>query len=162
MMAIDNQQRQHLGSMGYDHIPYTSGPPQFTNPWASAPSTTTTSQFFPSLSAGNLGYDGLPKTNVTRASTMSMPYSSLPASAPSINTSDYSGIPYSQSELLGASQSLMNSSRSAYDPTYVGTHSQTLNSYTATPASYVPLSTYGQSLAPPQQQQDTARRLSQS
>lgn len=161
-MAVDNQQRQHLGSMGYDHIPYSTGPPQFTNPWASTPSSTDTSQFFPSLSTGSLAYDGLPKSNVTRPSTMSMPYSSLPASAPSINTNDYSNIPYSQSELLGASQSLMNSSRAVYDPTYAGTHSQTLNSYPPAPASYAQLGSYGQSLVPPQQPHDTARRLSQS
>ncbi|KAL9117488.1 MAG: hypothetical protein Q9187_005976, partial [Circinaria calcarea] len=161
-MAIDSQQRQHLGSMGYDHIPYSAGPPQFTNPWPSAPSSTNTSQFFPSLSASNLGYDGLTKTNVTRSSTMSMPYTSLPAAAPSINTGDYSGIPYNQSDLLSAPQGLMNSSRSAYDSSYAGTQPQTLNSYAPATASYVPMGSYGQSLAPQQQQHDNTRRLSQS
>ena len=158
MMAIDNQQRHHLGgSMGFDHMPY-SGPPTFTNPWSSAHSNHN-SHLFPSLSTTNLNYDGLSKANSARPNTLSMPYSSLPVSAPSVGSNTYTNIPYSQSELLNSSQDLMNTSRPSYDQTYSTPHSQPLTSYAPTQQSYAPIGSYGQSLT--QQQQDSARRNSQ-
>ena len=159
MMAIDNQQRHHLGgSMGFDHMPY-SGPPAFTNPWSSTHSNHT-SHLFPSLSTTNLNYDGLNKATSTRPSTMSMPYSSLPVSAPSVGTSTYTNMPYSQSELLTSSQDLMNTSRPSYDQAYSAAHSQPINSYASAPTSYAPIGSFGQPI--PQQQQDNNRRNSQS
>ena len=158
-MAIDNQQRHHLGgSMGFDHIPY-SGPPTFTNPWSSAHSNHNT-HLFPSLTSTNLHYDGLNKTSSTRPSTMSMPYSSLPVSAPSVGTNTYTNMPYTQSELLNSSQNLMDTSRPSYDQTYSTAHSQPINSYAPTTTSYAPIGSYGQSLS--QQQADNTRRNSQT
>ena len=149
--------------MAYDPMPYTATP-QFTNPWVSTPSTHGSSQLFPSLLQSNLGYDGLHKSNIARPGSMSIPYSSVPASAPPMGANSYASLPYSQSELLSSSQDLMNNSRSAYDQAYSGAHSQTLNSYAPTPASYAPISSYGQSLQQQQQQQqqENTRRLSQS
>ncbi|MCJ1257256.1 hypothetical protein MMC24_005081 [Lignoscripta atroalba] len=157
-MAIDNQQR-HLGAMNFDHMPY-SGPPQFTNPWASATSNPTSHLFPTSLGSAGMNFDLKPQS--TRSTTMSMPYSSLPASAPSINPGNsYNGVPYSQSELLSSSQDLLNAPRT-YEQAY-STAPSAVSSYTSTSAPYAPMGSYGQSLAQQQQHQhEHARRLSQT
>ena len=148
-MTIDNQQRHHLSSMGFDHIPY-SGPPQFSNPWT----TSGSSSFSSGLGATSLPYDSLSKQQPARTATTSMPYSSLPATAPSIGSAAYSSVPYNHPELLNPP----TDPRSGYDQTYSSAPSQT-TSYVAAPATYVPISSYGQSLAH-QQQEQSARRLS--
>jgi hypothetical protein len=164
-MTMDSQQRHHLGSMGYDHMPYSAGPPHFTNPWGSNPPPHSSSHLFPtSLAASSLGYDSLPKPQTARTTTMSMPYSALPASAPPLGTGNFPHLPYSQSELLSSSQDLLGNSRSAYDQSYSSAPSQTTTSYATHPGTYAPVGNYGQSLMQQQQQQqqqDGARRLSQ-
>jgi len=165
-MTMDSQQRHHLGSMGFDHMPYSAGPPHFTNPWGSNPSPHSSSHLFPtSLAASSLGYDSLPKPQTARTTTMSMPYSSLPASAPPLGTGNFPNLPYSQSELLSSSQDLLSNSRSTYDQSYSSAPSQTTTSYATHAGTYAPVGSYGQSLMQQQQQQqqqqDGARRLSQ-
>ncbi|MCJ1482236.1 hypothetical protein MMC06_002399, partial [Schaereria dolodes] len=157
-MAIENQQR-HLGSMNFDHMPYP-GPPQFTNPWASTTSATTSHLFPTSLGSASMNFDIKPQS--ARPTTMSMPYSSIPASLSSISSgNNYSTIPYNQSELLNSSQDLLNPPR-AYDQTYSTAPSVT-SSYTPTSTPYAPMSAYGQSMAQQQHHHhEHTRRLSQS
>ena len=146
-MAVDNQQRGHLGSMGYDSAPYSS--PQFNNPWT--PSTGPgLSHGFPSLSSQ--GYSSLSKSSSSRLGTMSMPYNPLPASTTSIGTNNYPSYP--QHGLLDSPHDLMNSSRT-YDQSY-STSSQPMSSYATAPTTYAPVNPYSQ------QQQTSSRRLSDS
>lgn len=166
-MTMDTQQRHHLGSMGFDHMPYSAGPPHFTNPWGSNPPPHSSSHMFPtSLAASNIGYDSLPKPQTARTTTMSMPYSSLPASAPPLGTGNFPNLPFNQSELLSSSQDLLNNSRSTYDQSYTSAPPQATTSYATHAGTYAPVGNYGQSLMQQQhqqqqqQQEDNARRLS--
>ena len=148
-MTMD-QRNHHLGStMGFDHLPYGSGP-QFTNPWAAG--SPAHPQLFPSHN--NAGFDALAKQQTARASTAPMSYSSIPASAPSMGTGSYQ---YGSSNLLDMSQDLLNPPRSTYEPNY-STAPSSVNSYAPTSAPYV--GTYGNVSQP--QHQDEVRRLSQS
>ena len=157
-MTMDTQQRHPLSSMGYDHIPY-SGSAQFNNPWSSATSGHTSTQAFPPTNF----YEPLPKLQQTsRPNTMSIPFSSMPATAPPIGTGNYPSLPY-QSDLMNSSQDLMNTSRSTYGQSYSTAPSQPSTSYAPQSASYAPINPYGQSLAQQQsQQQEHIRRLSHS
>ena len=148
--------------MGFENMHYTS-PPHFTNPWASTTPANTTSQFFPtSLGPSNVGFDALAKQQAARANNVSMPYSSIPVSAPSMGAgNNYTSAPYGQPELLSLSQDLLNPPRS-YDQGYSNAPSSSVNSYAPISAPYAPMSNYGPSLAHQQpQHQDNARRLSQ-
>ena len=161
-MTMDTQQRHHLGSLGFDHMPYSATSPAFTNPWAGTTAAHSSSQYFPTAAgASGLNYDSLSKSHLAR-STMSMPYSSLPASAPPIGSGNFPNLPFSQSELLTSSQDLLNSTRSTYDQSYTSAPSQSTATYATHPGTYAPLSSYGQSLGQQQQQQEGVRRLSQS
>jgi len=161
-MAVDTQQR-HLGSLAFDHMPY-SGPPQFTNPWVTAPSAHTTSHLFPSsMAQNNLGFDALAKQQASRANSVSMPYSSIPVTAPSIGAgTTFSSPAYGQSGLLGLPQDLLHTPRPyANDNNYNGAPSPNSNVYAPSTSPYPPLN-YAQSFQQQQQQaHDNARRLSQ-
>ena len=150
MMAVDNQQRSHLGSLGYDNVPYSS--PHFSNPWtpSSGPSV---SHGFPSLSSQS--YSSPNKSSSSRLGTMSMPYNPLPASTTSIGTNNYPSYP--QNGLLDSPHDLMNQPRPAYDHTYPVSSSQPMSSYAATSSSYAPVNPYVQ-----QQSQHELRRVSDS
>ena len=155
-MTMD-QRNNHLGSsMGFDHMPFSSGL-SFSNPWNSGSSAHHAPQLLQtSMGSSNAAFDTLSKQSNARASTASMPYSSIPASAPSLSASNgYSN--YGPSQLLDMSQDLLNHSRSTYDQTYT-TAPSSINSYAPTSAPYA--NTYG-SVAQPQQQ-DHVRRISQS
>ena len=160
-MTLDTQQRHHLGSMGFDHMPYSAGPPHFTNPWgANPPAHSSSHMFSTSLAASNMGYDPLPKPQTARTTTISTPYPSLPASAPPLGTGNFPSLPYNQPELLSSSQDLLASSRSAYDQSYSSAPSQAATSYATHTGTYAPVANYAQSFMQ-QQQQDSGRRLSQ-
>ena len=148
--------------MGFDGMHYTS-PPHFTNPWASTTPTNTTSQLFStSLGPSNVGFDALAKQQAARANNVSMPYSSIPVSAPSIGPGNsYTSAPYSQPELLSLSQDLLNAPR-PYDQGYSNAPSSSVNSFAPISAPYAPMNNYGASLTQQQQHQDNARRLSQT
>ena len=156
-MTMD-QRNHHLGGMNFDHMPYTPSP-QFTNPWSSSQSASHAAQLFPSsMSTGNTGFDSLKQQQNVRSTTSSMPYSSIPASAPSMPaTNGYT--PYATSNLLDMSQDLLKPEfpRSTYEQGYSAAPSSV--------ASYAPTSApYGSSystLAQPQQP-DEIRRLSHS
>lgn len=162
-MTVDTQQR-HLGSLAFDHMPYP-GPPQFTNPWVTTPSTNTTSHLFPtSMTPNNLGLDALAKQQASRANSVSMPYTSIPVTAPSIGAgTTFSSTAYGQPGLLSLSQDLLNTPRPyANDNHYNAAPSPNPNVYAPSTSPYAPLS-YAQSFQQQQQQQaqDNARRLSQ-
>lgn len=159
-MAVDTQQR-HLGSLSFDHMPY-SGPPQFTNPWVTNTSANTTSHLFPtSMAQNNLGFEALAKQQASRANSVSMPYTSVPVSAPSIGSgTSYSSTPYGQSGLLSLPQDLLTP-RPYNDNSYNSAPSPNPNIYAPSSSQYQPLN-YAQSFQQQQQQvQDNARRLSQ-
>ncbi len=131
-MAVDTQQR-HLGSMGYDNMPYSSAP-QFTNPWATTTPTNATSHLFP-LTQNNLGLDALAKQQAARVNNVSMPYTSIPVSAPSLGAgSNFSTTSYGQPSLLNLSQNLLNPQQSSYgnDNTYTSAPSPNQSAYAPT------------------------------
>lgn len=136
-MTMDSQQRHHLGSINFDHMPY-SGAPQFSNPW-------TTSA--PSYSASVAGFDSLPKQVAGRATTMTMPYASLPATAPS----SYTSVPFQQPDLL-------HSTQPPYEQSYTAAPAPA-TTYPQSNTSYAPMTSYGQTLVQ-QQQEQSQRRLS--
>ena len=139
-MAIDNNQRHGLGSLHFDHMPYSSAP-QFSNPWtASSPAY-----------SSSMGYDALSKQATSRPTTMTMPYASLPATAPSVGSASYATAPFQHSDMLASSQP-------SYEPSYTTAPAPASN-YTSTGTTYAPMSSYGQSLAQ-QQQEHSQRRLS--
>lgn len=148
-MTMD-QRNHHLGStMGFDHMSYGNGP-QFTNPWSAG--SPAHPQLFPTSS--NSGFDALAKQQAARSSTASLPYSSIPASAPSMGAGSYS---YGGSNLLDMSQDLLNHPRSSFEQGYSAAPSS-VNTYAPTSAPYV--SNFGNVAQP--QQHDEVRRLSQS
>ena len=151
-MTMD-QQHRHLGGLPFDHMPYASNSPHFTNPWGSATSGASTSHLFPnSLGPSNVGLDSLKQQPSRVPGTISLPYSSVPASAPSIGaTNNYITGAYNQPELLGLSQDLMNQPRPS------------IENYSAAPTSnaYAPTSSPYVSYGNLQRPQDDARRLSQ-
>ena len=79
---------------------------------------------------------------------MTMPYASLPATAPSVGASSYSSLPYQSPDIL-------NNSQPSYEQSYTAAPAPS-STYTPTSSSYAPMSAYGQSLA--QQQQDQSQR----
>ena len=155
-MTMD-QRNNHLGtSMGFEHMPYGSSGLSFTNPWNSGSSTHAPQLLQSSMGSNNATFDTLAKQQNARASTASMPYSSVATSAPSLGaTAGYSS--YGQSQLLDMSQDLLNHSRSTYEQNY-STAPNSVNTYAPTSSPYV--NAYG-SVAQPQPQ-DEVRRLSQS
>ncbi|KAI4231473.1 MAG: hypothetical protein L6R40_007723 [Gallowayella cf. fulva] len=137
-LTMDPQQRQ-LGAIGFDHMAYPPPQPQFTNPWASTTSTSTSSHLYPApLSNNNVGFDALAKQQAARHSATSMAYTSAPISAPSLTPSNaYSNSPYDQQQMLGLSQDLLSHPRSSYEQGYTGSSSPAVASYAPTSAPYV-------------------------
>ena len=150
-MTLEHSNNRHLGTMGFDHLPYGSGP-QFTNPWAPANGQ----MFGASVGSGNQGFEQLPKQPTSRATTASLPYSSVPAPAPSMNA-NYESTTYPQGDLVGVSQDLVNQSRQPYDQSYSAAPTS-VGSFVPTSAPYV--NSYGSVAHAPQQEEP--RRLSQS
>jgi len=156
-MTMD-QRNHHLGGMGYEHMSYGNGP-SFTNPWSAGSTSHHTPSLFPNgMGPNNAGFDTLAKQHASPTNTTtSLPYTSVPASAPSLGAgSGYSS--YGSSQLLDMSQDLLNQPRtSTYEQGYSAAPSS-IGTYAPTSAPYV--NAYG-SVAQPQQQ-DEMRRLSHS
>ena len=136
-MTMDQQQNRHLGAIGFDNMHYSAPQPQFTNPWSTSSSGASTSHLFAtSIGSANTGFDSLAKQQAARANTVSMPYSSIPVSAPSMGTANgYSNGPYNQ-DLLGLPQDLLTP-RSTYEQAYSSAPSQTSSTFTPTSAPYL-------------------------
>ena len=156
-MTLD-QRSHHLGGLSFDHLPYATNSPQFSNPWASSHSASHAPQLFPnSMGTSNAGFDALKQQPNVRSTTSSVPYSA-PASAPSMPaTNGYT--PYATSNLLDMSQDLLKPEypRSTYEQGYSAPPSS-IGSYAPTSAPYV--GSYSTLAQPPQS--DDIRRLSQS
>ena len=151
MTLTMDQRNHHLGSaMGFDHMSYGNGP-QFTNPWSSG--SPAHPQLYPN--SNNVGFDTLAKQQAARASTASLPYSSVPATAPSVGATSFQ---YGSSNLLNMSQDLLNHPTSTYESSYSTAPTSSVSSYAPTSAPYT--STY-EGLAPPHPH-DEVRRLSHS
>lgn len=156
-MTMDQQHRQ-LGAVGFDHMPYSGPGPQFSNPWVGTSSSNSAHLFSTPLGSTSSGFEAVAKQQAARANNVSMPYTSISTSAPSISISGgYSQSAYGQQELLNLSQDLLNPPRSTYDQGYPSTSTSSVTTYTPLLAPY--LGAYN-SLSQ-QQQQNHNRRLSQ-
>ena len=125
--------------------------PHFSNPWTSSAAPASATSSF---------HHGLANPSATsQASTMSMRYSSLPATTSSMSSTNYSSLPYNNSELLNQPSEVINGQRAGYEQPYSSAPA-TSSSYAATaPSSYPSTNFYGHSLAH-QQQDQSARRIS--
>ena len=142
-MTLDHNNNRHLGSMGFDHLPYGNGP-HFTNPFSGG-----NQLFGAGMSSNNVGFDAIAKQNARTAAPL--PYASAPATAPSLHAS-YQGNTFPQPDLMGMSQDLVNHNRQSYDQP-----APSVSSFAPTSAPYV--NSYG-AVAPGPQQEE--RRLSHS
>lgn len=109
---MDHQNSRHLGGgLGFEHMHYNSNP-HFTNPWGSpSPSN---SQLYPqSINSNTMGFDAIAK-QAQRSSTASLPYSSIPATAPLSATGGFASGQYDSSNLVNMSQDLLNNAQQAY------------------------------------------------
>lgn len=166
-MVMENQNRQY-GGMGFDNVyPHNAlphhNPPQFTDPWAAAHTSSHSNP--PVYATSSMGLNPVKQEEVAnRPSAMSMPYSSIPVSAPSL----VSGSSYSTSTPAAAAAATTTTPsypapemmsmqhempRTTFDhpPSY--TTASSMSSFA--PASYAPLS-YAPSLHHPQD----SRRIS--
>lgn len=152
-MTMETQSR-HLGGP-FDHMSYSNPGSQFNNSWA-GPSSSPSSHLFSSssLTPTSQNYDSLAKDQSARG-TAALPYNSIPASqAPLASSNTYSSGIYSQPEIMGMSQDLLNAPRSTFEHGYPATTSSSINSYAPTSAPY------SNSYSGLPSQSDTARRLS--
>lgn len=141
-IVVDNRQRSQL-NMGYDPLRYPAQP-HFTNPWVSAPPTS--QQMYPTTLASNAsGLDSHATSQpqaVQRPSSIAIPYSNLPVTAPSLG-----------SDLLSRS----------YTGGYASSTSSNANSYAPTSAPYSQVEYGNTSRSPyPSYQQEVSRRSSHS
>ncbi|KAL9604788.1 MAG: hypothetical protein Q9219_000236 [cf. Caloplaca sp. 3 TL-2023] len=138
-LTMDPQQRQ-LGAMGFDHMPYPPSQPQFSNPWASTTSASTSSHLYPThLANNNIGFDAIAKQQAARSNGVSLSYTSAPISAPALSSGNgYTNAAYDQQQqILAMPHDMLNPSRSSYEPGYTGTSSPAVSSYAPASASYV-------------------------
>lgn len=156
MAMTMEQQNRHLGSVAFDHMSYSAPGPQFSNPWGTTSSANVGTHLFPTaLGTNSNNFDALAKSQAARANSVSMPFTSMPTSTPSVGANGYSSGSYAQPDLLNLSHDLLNPPRSTYDQGYSTAPTSSVNTYAPTASPY--LSTYGNLSQP---QQDT-RRLSQ-
>jgi uncharacterized Zn-finger protein len=160
-MAVDNRQQSQLNTMGYGHLRFPA--PHFTNPWVSTPAAPS-SQLYPTSLASNASgldkFDHGSQQHIARPTSLSIPYHGLPVSAPPLG----SGISlpdgaYESQNLLGASQDLLNPSRT-YPSAYSSSASPNTNNYAPTSAPQYSMDYSNSTRSPYAYQQDTARRSS--
>ena len=146
-MVVDNQHRPFGGNLGYEHL--YSNAPHFTDPWASQSSAPASNQVY-STSMNTSTMPVHKQEPSSRPTGISMPYSSIPVSAPSMVSAatSYPTSAYGSSDLMGYS-SEMPKTTYATQPSYA-TSSPATSNYSQN--SY-PSSTYGQSLLAQQHQQ---------
>ncbi|EOD51392.1 putative c2h2 conidiation transcription factor protein [Neofusicoccum parvum UCRNP2] len=158
-MAVDNRQQHQVTGLGFDTMRFPG--PQFTNPWVSA--ATAPPQMYPTSLGSNT--PGMPATTQQQPAirpTVSLPYSTIPVSAPSLGAGiSLSAGLYEPQNSLGLSQDLMNTSR-PYGTAYAASAaSPTAPSYAPTSAPQYSMD-YNRAAAPAYSyQQDMARRSSQ-
>ncbi|KAJ5994473.1 C2H2 conidiation transcription factor FlbC [Penicillium sp. IBT 35674x] len=149
-MVIENQNRQY-GGMNFDNV-YHHNPPQFTDPWATAHTTSHSTPPVYATSMGNsasIPINPVKSEEVGRPTAMSMPYPNIPVSAPSlVPGSNYTATGYGP-EVMAMQHDVPRTGPNLH-------HSSPMSSFA--PSSYAPVS-----YAPihPSQPQD-ARRMSHS
>ncbi len=175
-MAIDSQQRQ-FGGMNFDHMPYSTNSPHFTNPWASSSaSAAPTHHIYASPTQNsmnpNLGLESLAKQQAPRMNNnVSMQsYASVPITAAASGSPHLVDV-YGQDELLTMPQDMMSPTRmQSSAPAYEGSYTTGAASSHPTYVTATPYDSLGYAPAPVrstfavQQQQpsaDNSRRLSQ-
>jgi hypothetical protein len=133
-MVMENQNRPY-GGMSFDNV-YHHTPPQFTDPWAAAH---TSSHSTPPVYATSMGNGasmpiGVKQEEVNR-SGMSMPYPNIPVSAPSmVPGSSYGSASYGP-EVMGMQHEVP---RTTFDQAPSYTTAPPMSSFA--PASYAPVS----------------------
>ncbi|KAK0654394.1 Zinc finger protein C25B8.19c [Lasiodiplodia hormozganensis] len=138
-MAVDNRQQHQVNGLGFDTMRFPG--PQFTNPWVSGP--TAPPQLYPTT-LGSTPAMATTTAAPVRPTTVSLSYSSVPVSAPS----------------LGAD--LMNTSRPYGAPYAASAASPTAPSYAPTSAPQYSMDYANRAAAPAYNyQQDLSRRPSQ-
>ena len=138
-MAIDSRQQPQFHSMGYDAMRFP--PPQFTDPWVSAPPTSQSQMYATSLPATSLGGDSQRYTS--HAPNVSAAYTGAPISAPSLAT----GILPMDSALLDQSglhvaQDGMNAPR-PYGTAYTSSAAPSGSTFAPTSAPHYTSAPYG-------------------
>lgn len=152
-MVIENQNRPY-GGMSFDNV-YHHTPPQFTDPWAAAHTTSSHSTppvYVTSMgNSGNIPLNPVKQEEVGRNPAMSMPYPSIPVSAPSlVPGSNYTTAPYGP-EVMGMQHEVP---RTSFDQAPSYTTAPPMSNFAQSsyaPVSYAPIH--------PSQPQD-ARRIS--
>ncbi|KAL4752077.1 hypothetical protein BDW72DRAFT_172417 [Aspergillus terricola var. indicus] len=135
-MVIENQNRQYGGGMGFDSVyqhPHHSQPPQFSDPWATAHSS---SHSTPPVYPASVG---IKQDESSRTSHIPLPYS-VSVSAPSIVAgSNYSSATtsasYPASDMMGLPHEIP---RTSFDHAPAYTTAPSISSFA--PASYAPIS----------------------
>ncbi|RAL13801.1 C2H2-type zinc finger protein [Aspergillus homomorphus CBS 101889] len=142
-MVIENQNRQY-GGMGFDSVYQHNihhNPPQFTDPWAAAQTSSHSNPpvYATSLGPSPIGLNHVKQEEVSRPAAMSMSYSSIPVSAPSMvagsNYSTTTATSYPGPEMMGLSHDIP---RTSFEQAPAYTTASPMTSYA--PASYAPLS----------------------
>jgi hypothetical protein len=159
-MVIENQNRQYGGMGGFDHVyqnnMHHTQSPQFTDPWAAHAHTSshaTPSVYPTSMGTSQLSMSPVKHEDVTRPTAISMPYSSIPVSAPSLVAgTSYASAGYGGSEMLAMHHDIP---RSTFDAAPSYTAAAPINSFT--PANYTSM---GYASGLPTQQD--ARRMSEA
>ncbi|KAK2740325.1 hypothetical protein FQN55_008906 [Onygenales sp. PD_40] len=147
-MVIENQNRQY-GGMGYDNAYQNHvhpSPPQFNDAWAAHSSSHPPPPIYPTSMPAN----PVKREELSRPTAISMPYPSVPVSAPSMPTSsNYNPAPpgYGGSDVIVMSQEIP---RTTFEQPQGYTSASPINGFT--PANYAPMD-YAQSLHHQQQQQ---------
>ncbi|KAF9633480.1 putative c2h2 conidiation transcription factor protein [Lasiodiplodia theobromae] len=157
-MAVDNRQQHQVNGLGFDTMRFPG--PQFTNPWVSGP--TAPPQLYPTT-LGSTPAMATTTAAPVRPTTVSLSYSSVPVSAPSLGagTSLSAGM-YEPQNSLGMSQDLMNTSRPYGAPYAASAASPTAPSYAPTSAPQYSMDYANRAAAPAYSyQQDLSRRPSQ-
>ena len=147
---MENQSRQ-FGALGYDQM-YPHGlqatSPHFNDPWSAHSAANASNSTYSTAPAMQ------PQQKQDRPTAISMPYSSIPVSAPSLVAgSSYPAVGYGSTDLPSVPQDIPRSTY-APDRSYTTTSPAT-SAYHST--AYPPMS-YAQSLQQHQQQQQHSSR----
>ncbi|ODH53729.1 hypothetical protein GX48_00147 [Paracoccidioides brasiliensis] len=157
-MVLENQNRQYGGGMGYSnayHNHVHAGPPQFNDAWAAHSSSHPPQPIYStSIPTSSVVVNPIVKRDeVSRPTAISLPYASVPASAPSMTTSSSSYNPAPSAYSCSEQQLIVMAPeipRTNFEQPQGYTSASPINSFT--PTNYPPMD-YGQSLHQQQQQQ---------
>jgi hypothetical protein len=107
---IENQNRQYGGVTFDSMYQQPHGQPQFTDPWASSSHSSHSNN--PSIYTSSISMNAAAKQGeLNRPNAISLPYASIPVSAPSlVASSNYSATGYTGQEILGLHHDIPRSS----------------------------------------------------